>query len=50
MFFKVALLFAVYVVIMTIGVVLLAKGSPFLFVAGFLVTLFGFSKYGCLDH
>lgn len=49
-FYKVALLFAIYTLVMTVGVVMLAKGSPWLFTAGFLVTLFGFSKYGCLNH
>ncbi len=49
-FYKVALLFAVYTLVMTVGVVMMANGSPWLLIGGFLVTLLAFSKYGCLDH
>lgn len=49
-FYKVALLFAVYTLVMTIGVVMMAQGAPWLLIGGFVLTLFGFSKYGCLNH
>lgn len=50
MFYKVALLFAVYTLIMTVSIVLLAQGSPYLCIAGFLATIVAFAKYGCLNH
>lgn len=49
-FVKAFLFLALAATLLTVGAVLIAKGSPLLFWVTLGALIFGFGKYGCATH
>ena len=49
-FLKAFLVLAVMATLLTVGSVLMAQGSPWLFWISFGALVFGFGKIGCASH
>ena len=49
-FFAAIMLFVLFAVLLSAGIVLMLAGKPLLFIAALGVFLAGFIKFGCLSH